>query len=173
MSDQQVVSNAPANGAGPDIPARPWLRSDQKVALGVVIFSLAVLWVSTTFDEVPSALTQGVPPESYPQLLVWTLIVFAALLAYQARGWTDKKKKHVKPIVIYTAILTIVATLSIHWLGIFGVMVIGCVAMPLLWGERRYLIVGLYAILFPLSVYGLFHGLLEVQFPLGIFENMF
>lgn len=173
MSDQQVVSNAPAKGAGPDTPARPWLRSDQKVAAGVAIFALAVLWVSTTFEEVPSALTQGVPPESYPQLLVWTLFIFAAVLAYQAHGWADKKKKRIKPIVFYTAILIIIATLSIHWLGIFGAMIIGCVTIPILWGERRYLMIGLYAVLFPLSVYGLFHGLLEVQFPLGIFENMF
>ena len=173
MSDQQTLSNAPANGAGPDTPARPWLRSDQKVALGVIVFSLVVLGVSMTFDEVPSALTQGVPPESYPQLLAWTLITFAAVLAFQARGWTDKKKKRVKPIVFYTAILLIVATLSIHWLGIFGAMIIGCAAMPILWGERRHLLVGLYAVLFPLAVYGLFHSVLEVQFPLGIFQNMF
>lgn len=173
MSDQQSLSNAPANGDGPDTPARPWLRSDQKVAVGVAAFSFVVLWVSTTFDEVPSALTQGVPPESYPQLLVWTLIVFAAVLAYQARGWADKKKKRVKPIVFYTMILLIVATLSIHWLGIFGAMVIGCAAMPILWGERRYWLVGLYAVIFPLLVYGLFHSVLEVQFPLGIFQNMF
>ena len=173
MSDQQILSNAPAKGAGPDTPARPRLRSDQKVALGVIIFALVVLGVSTTFDEVPSALTQGVPPESYPQLLAWTLIVFAAVLVFQARGWADKKKKHIKPIVFYTAILLVITTLTIHWLGIFGVMIIGCTAIPLLWGERRYWLIGLYAVLFPLSVYGLFHSVLEVQFPLGIFQNMF
>lgn len=173
MSDQQNLSTAPAKGAGPETPARPRLRSDHKVALGVVAFSSVVLWLTVFFDEVPAALTQGVPPESYPKLLAWTLIVFAAILAFQALGWTDKKKKPVKPIVFQTTLLLVVATVSINWLGIFGAMIIGCVAIPILWGERRYWMIGLYAVAFPAAVYGLFHGILEVQFPLGIFKNMF
>ncbi|MCK9389937.1 MAG: tripartite tricarboxylate transporter TctB family protein [Sulfuritalea sp.] len=173
MSDQQITSNAPAKGAGPDNPARPGLRSDQKIAAGVVALALVTYWVSTTFDEVPAALTQGVPPESYPQLLLGVMIVLAGVLAFQARGRTDKVKKRIKPVVSYTAAVLIVATLSIHWLGIFGAMAIGCIVIPLLWGERRYVAIGLYTILLPLAVYGLFHTVLEVQFPLGIFQNMF
>lgn len=173
MSDQRNPSTAPAKGAGPETPARPRLRGDDKVAVLTIVFSLVVYWISTSFDEVPAALTQGVPPESYPQLLVGTLIFLAVVLFFESRTRPEKSRKPIKPVVYYTAVIIIVAALSIEWLGIVGAMVIACAAVPFLWGDRRYKAVGLFVVLFPLAVYQLFHGILEVQFPLGIFQNMF
>ncbi|WP_316977102.1 tripartite tricarboxylate transporter TctB family protein [Shumkonia mesophila] len=173
MSDQQPLSNAPAKGAGPEIPARPRLRGDDKVAVTVIVLSAIFFWITTTFDEVPSALTQGVPPESYPQLLLGTLIFLAVVLVFESRTRTEKSKKPIKPIVYYTGAILVVAALSINWLGIFGGMVIACAAIPLLWGDRRYKAVGTFVVVLPIAIYELFHGVLEVQFPLGIFKDMF
>ena len=78
------------------------------------------------------------------------------------------------PMIVYkTAAVLVVAALSIQWLGIFGAMLITCIGIPIMWGERRHVITVLFAILLPLAVYGLFHGILAVEFPLGIFESMF
>ena len=173
MSDQRNPSNAPAKGAGPETPARPRLRGDDKVAALVIVLSAIIFWVSTTFDEVPSALTQGVPPESYPQLLLGTLIFLAVILVFESRARTEKAKKPIKPIVYYTGAILVVAALSINWLGIVGAMVIACAAIPLLWGDRRYKVIGIFVVVLPVAVYQLFHGVLEVQFPLGIFQDMF
>jgi putative tricarboxylic transport membrane protein len=173
MSDQRNPSNAPVEGAGPASPARLRLRGDDKVAAAVIVLSAIAFWITTTFDEVPSALTQGVPPESYPQLLLGILILLAVVLVFESRTRSEKSRKPIKPVVYYTGALLVVAALSINWLGIFGAMVIACAGIPLLWGDRRYKIVGLFVVVLPIAVYELFHGVLEVQFPLGIFKDMF
>jgi putative tricarboxylic transport membrane protein len=47
-----------------------------------------------------------------------------------------------------------------------------CLAMPILWGERRYLLVLVYAVLFPIAIYLLFSQLLQVRFPAGSFTSL-
>jgi len=94
-------------------------------------------------------------------------------LVFEARGRSDAVTKRAPMIVSKTAAALVIAALSIQWLGIFGAMLITCIAVPVMWGERRHVITLLFAVLLPLAVYGLFHGILEVEFPLGIFESMF
>lgn len=173
MSDKQIVSVDSAKRAAPESPARPGLKSDYKVAAAVIVFAIVVYALTMTFDKVPKALTQGVPPESYPRLLVWILIVLSVALVFEARGRGNVVKKRTPAIVYNTAVVLVIATGSIQWLGIFGAMLITCIAIPVMWGERRHVITGLFAVVLSLAVYGLFHGILDVQFPLGIFESMF
>jgi len=173
MSDQQNVSVASAKRAAPESPARPGLKSDYKVAAAVIVFAIVVYALTMTFDKVPKALTQGVPPESYPRLLAWVLIALSVALVFEARGRRNVVIKRPSTVVYKTVAALVVATGSIQWLGIFGAMLITCVAVPVMWGERRHAITALFAVLLPLAVYGLFHGILDVQFPLGIFESIF
>ncbi len=173
MSDQQILSTAAANRAVPEPPVCPRLRSDHKVAAVVAAFAIIVYALTMTFDEVPAALAQGQPPEAYPRLLVWVLIILAIALVFEARGRPNLAQKPLPPMVYKTAALLVVAALSIEWMGIFGAMLITCVGIPVMWGERRHLITGAFAVVLSLAVYGLFHGILDVQFPLGIFESMF
>jgi hypothetical protein len=173
MSDRHNVSTASAKGAAPESPARSGLRSDYKVAAVVTVFAIVVYALTMTFDKVPKALTQGVPPESYPRLLVWILIVLSVALVFEARGRGNVVMKRPPMIVYKTAAALVIATGSIQWLGIFSAMLVTCIAVPVIWGERRHVITGLFAVLLSLAVYGLFHGILEVQFPLGIFASMF
>jgi len=173
VGDQHNESIASAKRAAPEPPARPGLKSDYKVAAAVIVFAIVVYALTTTFDKVPKALTQGVPPQSYPRLLVWVLIVLSVALVFEARGRSDAVTKRAPMIVYKTAAALVIAAVSIQWLGIFGAMLITCIAVPVMWGERRHVITLLFAVLLPLAVYGLFHGILEVEFPLGIFESMF
>jgi len=173
MSDQRNPSNAPAKGAGPETPAGPRLRNDDKVAIVIIVLSALVYWVSTTFDDVPKALAQGMQPAAYPQLLVGALIVLSIILVFENRARQEKSRKPVKPMVYYTGAVLAVSVLLITWLGIFGAMVIPCAVIPFLWGDRRTKAVIAFVVTLPIVVYLLFHGILEVQFPLGIFENLF
>lgn len=173
MSDHHNVSTASAKRAAPGSPARPRLRSDYIVAAVIIVFAIIVYALTTTFDSVPKALSQGVPPQAYPRLLVWVLIALSIGLIFEAHGLQNVAKKRSPAMVYKTAVVLIVAVGAIQLLGIFGTMLIACAGIPPLWGERRHWVTALFTVLLPLAVYGLFHGILQVQFPLGVFQSMF
>ena len=49
-------------------------------------------------------------------------------------------------------------------------MFITCLLLPLVWGERNYIAVAIYSIVFPGFVYLLFNKLLGLYFNPGILE---
>lgn len=162
----------PSNEAEPARPARFRMGADAIVAIVLIAFAITVYAVTTTFEEVPRSLAQGVQPATYPRMLVGVLIVLSAILFVQSRSVASKKVGLLPRKAVYTAILVVVIGLVIPYVGIVIAMMAACAAIPLLWGERRHLLTAVFAIVFPLAVYGLFHGVLEVQFPLGIFHNV-
>lgn len=172
MTREQPLSR-PSHGAEPAQPARFRMEADVIVAIVLVIFAIAVYGVTTTFEEVPRSLAQGVQPATYPRLLVAVLVALSVILFLQARAKVSRPVGLIPRKVVQTAILVVAACLAIPYLGIVAIMMVTCASIPPLWGERRHLVTAAFAILFPLSVYGLFHGVLEVQFPLGIFHNAF
>jgi putative tricarboxylic transport membrane protein len=54
--------------------------------------------------------------------------------------------------------------LAFQWLGIMPAMVLLCLGLPVLWGERRWHLVLPFGVGFPLAVYFLFAQVLEVHF---------
>jgi len=49
-------------------------------------------------------------------------------------------------------------------------MFVICLAIPLIWGEKNYVAVAIYAIVFPAFVYFLFNKLLGLYFNPGLLE---
>jgi putative tricarboxylic transport membrane protein len=54
--------------------------------------------------------------------------------------------------------------LAFQWLGIVPAMMLLCLGLPLLWGERRWYLVVPFGLGFPLAVYLLFAEMLGVHF---------
>jgi putative tricarboxylic transport membrane protein len=142
------------------------LREDYIVAALILLFSAIVIGITTMFEEVPAALSQGIPPEQFPRLTVGVIVLLALLLAFQAQP--RSKRKRVPTMAYYTAALLVVFVAITDLIGTITTMVLFSLAMPVLWGERRYLLVLTYAMLFPIAVYTLFSQVLEVRFPLGL-----
>lgn len=173
MSEIRQQSGS-GTGAGPEGGSRlPRWRAAHVVGGVILAFCAYVFYLTTTFDEVPAALGQGVPPTQFPRLLIVVMVVLTGVMLYQTRLQDAKPRKRVPAMVFYTAGLLTAAVLAIHWIGIIAALIVVCVVMPVLWGERRFFAVLVYAVAFPLCTFLLFYGVLEVRFPKGLVEVLF
>lgn len=146
--------------------------------LMVVILAIcgALYYLTTTFEEVSPLLAQNIPPEWFPRLLVWTIVALSLILPFEhlllekGAAEIDKDRSdRIKPMAMITAVLLILAVTSILLFGTALAMVLVCIALPLLWGERRARVLVPYFVLFPLAVTVLFTQVLKVYFEPGAF----
>ena len=145
--------------------------------LTVIILAVCgvLYYLTTGFDEVSPLLTQNIPPEWFPRLLIWMIVVLSLVLPFE-HLFLDKgaseidadRSERVKPIAAFTAALLCVVVTSIIVLGTIGAMVAVCIALPLLWGERRTRVLIPYFIIFPATVAILFTQVLKVYFEPGL-----
>ena len=171
MSEKQQGSREQGNGARPDETVRPFLlRGDDFVAAVILAFCAVVVYLRTTFDEVPEMLSQGIPPTQFPRLMVAVIAILTVVMTVQSRARGEGSRKPVPATVFITAGILLLFVAALDWLGAFAAMFLFCLGLPILWGERRYTWLAAYALLFPVGIYLLFTEVLEVRFPTGPFE---
>ena len=137
------------------------------------LFVVVIIAITTTFEDVPSALSQGIPPEQFPRLVSVIIACLAVLLIVQARVREEKVRKRLPLVTLLTTALLVVYVVLMDWFGTLATMILFCFTLPVLWGERRFAWTAVYAVLFPLSVYLLFSSVLEVRFPKGVLPALF
>jgi len=173
MTDARRQATAEAAGdrpgAGP--PPRRW-RWDYAVGAVIVLFCALVYAITTTFDAVPLVLSHGVPPERFPRLVLGVMVVLTGLMVYQAGRRAPKVRKPIPPMVYLSAGLLVLFVIAISLIGTIAAMAVFCVALAYLWGERRFWVLGIFALVFPAVVYVLFSQLLEVRFPAGLLASI-
>jgi putative tricarboxylic transport membrane protein len=152
-----------------------WLRAHQDVAVGAVLLALCALgyWLTTHFDEVPAMLSQNVPPTFFPRLILTFIAVLSAVLIVSGLGRGADHKEALRPIVLVTAVLIVVTAIAMTTLGTLPTLTLLTVVLPLIWGEKRYLVIGLLALATPAAVYVVFTLALHVRFPQGVLERLF
>jgi putative tricarboxylic transport membrane protein len=69
-----------------------------------------------------------------------------------------------------TIALLFTIVLLADFLGSFLTMFTICLTVPLLWGEKKYVAVAIYAIIFPICVFLLFNKVLGLYFNPGLLE---
>ena len=171
MSGDRQESTQQGNGAGSPVPFR--LRGDYMVGGVILLFCAVVVGITTTFDEVPPILAQGIPPTQFPRMMVGVIAILAAIMIYQAHGREPKKRKPVPLMVFLSAGVLLAFIAAIEVIGTIPAMFLFCVALPLLWGERRIVAILIFAVVFPAAVYLLFSNFLEVRFPAGELLSLF
>ena len=151
------------------------------VVAAIILAACAFLyWQTTTFREVPPSLAQNVPPALFPRLLLLAIAAMAVLLPFEhmqkkAQGidLDQERSDRIRPITFVTALVLIGIVLAMPWLGTLPALIVACALLPVLWGERRWWLVALYAIAFPLAITYLFVAGLEVNFIPGIAGHLF
>lgn len=162
-------------------PAPSLIHKTDLLLAGIILAICAFLWYQTTnFQEVPPLLEQGVGPGFFPRLVLGTIVALTLLLPFEhiaharkGKSLDEDRTRRIKPITYITALLLLGVLIIMPYLGTFATMILVCAAFPLLWGERRYWLVGIYAVTFPVLVGVLFVIGLKVNFLPGVVGYIF
>ena len=153
---------------------------DCVVAAVIVAGCAFLLWETTNFAKIPHGLAQNVPPALFPRLLLVVIAGMALLLPFEhiqkrAQGidLDDARRDRIRPITYLTALALTVVVVVVPWLGTLPAMVLACAVLPILWGERRWWLIAVYALALPTAVTLLFVGGLDVRFIPGIAGPLF
>ena len=134
----------------------------------IILFCVAAIWFSTTFEEMPPILKRGIQPSDFPQL-VCALIVFCTLIMALRDPIRVEGSFGGKPLGTLILMGVFVALCSIDFflaLGVFAAL------LTLFWGERRVGMILLVGILVPLFIFFLFDLGFEIRFPKGLLTNL-
>ncbi len=169
------------------------LLADRDSLAGLAILGVcAVAWRLTAgFDEVPAILSQNVPPTFFPRLVIATAALLGGLLLAggirrravdladrsTAGGPPDSSDKAggtalPPPVFWATAGLVAAAGVLIPLVGTLLTVGLVAIALPLLWGERRFRLVAALALGLPGAIYAVFTLALGVRFPVGLIWNL-
>lgn len=148
-------------------PAAERLPRDFIVGACVLVFCAAAYAVTLTFKEAPAALAQNVQPATFPQLVISVIAVFSVMLMALSLRLPAKALKPVPLMVPVSAAVMVGFVAAFGLLGFLPAMILLCLGLPVIWGERRWALVVPFAILFPAAIYGLFAVVLGVHFEPG------
>ncbi len=130
----------------------------------VLLFCLATYLVTLTFKKAPAAIAQNVQPATFPRMVLVVMAVLAGIIIVKAFRGSDKPLKPLKSMVWLSALVMPDFVIVFYLLGILPAMILLCLFLPVLWGERRFRFVVPYSIVFPVAVYLLFAVVLKVHF---------
>jgi putative tricarboxylic transport membrane protein len=145
------------------------------LAVFILAICAALYYATTRFEEVSPLMAQNIPPEFFPRMLIWTIVVLTLVLPIEHRfleigrkGLDKDRKVRITPMTFMTAGLLVAVVASTPFVGTLISMVAACVLLPMLWGERRPKVLISFAILFPGAVTLLFSQVLKVHFEPGV-----
>ncbi|MEE8515441.1 MAG: tripartite tricarboxylate transporter TctB family protein [Alphaproteobacteria bacterium] len=158
-------------------PASFLHRTDLWIALVLFAICGALFYETTRWETVMPSLSQNIPPTFFPRLVLGAIVVFTLLLPCESyfaakRGVNldEGRADRIEPITWITAAVLVAIVAIMPWLGTLLTMVLASVGLPILWGERRPVVIALFAVLFPLIVTVLFTEGLKVYFLPGLLE---
>ena len=130
----------------------------------ILLFCAAAYGVTLTFAKAPAVVAQNVQPATFPRLVLGVVAVLTVLMMALARRQPQRRRRRVPAMTWLSAAAMVGFVLAFQWLGIGPAMVLLCLGLPVLWGERRWHLVIPFGLGFPLAVYLLFVEVLEVHF---------
>lgn len=155
-------------------------RTDSILAAIILSICGALYYVTTRFEKVPDIVSQNIPPEWFPRLVLWVIAILTVIIPFEhlflekGKGGLDEDRRaRIKPISIYSAVLLCCVVALMPWLGTSLAMVFVCVLLPMLWGESRIKVVLPFAIVFAGLVTLLFTKVLGLYFEPGVLAKLF
>lgn len=134
----------------------------------IIVFCVAAFVISMSFKEMPPILKRGMQPADFPQLLLITLIVLTAVMA-----WFDPVRVREKIVgSVWGTIILMIMFVALAGLDLFLALGVFAAALAALWGERRLFTLVLVGLIIPTLIFFLFDMVFEIRFPRGILTNI-
>jgi hypothetical protein len=175
MADSDV-SDSQDQAAPPDGPTGLIDGIDAVLALALIVICGIFYWLSSDFPVPGLFLGDNVLPEQFPRMLLVTIGIFCLLLPIEHKlepaRWPLIRKSRSAHIGANTFVTMGFILLLVglgEWLGTILTIFIAASCLPILWGERRWLLIGIYAVIFTGIVTYLFSIVLSVYFIPGVF----
>ncbi|WP_193368787.1 tripartite tricarboxylate transporter TctB family protein [Pelagibius marinus] len=148
---------------------------DTLLAILILCIVAWLYYETTQFEEVSDLLTQNIPPQMFPRILLVIVALLALVMPFEhillkrkGKDIDKDRRAPVKRIAWVTMAALVAIIIAEQWLGTLLTMVAVCLVIPLLWGERRLRFVLPFAVFFPLCVAFLFSVVLGVYFDPGV-----
>jgi hypothetical protein len=142
--------------------------SNNRAAAAAVVAVAAALFAATFwFEEMPVGITRGFGAELFPRMVLGTIIGLAVLLALTPAS--DAPLPRIPPMVWYSGVSLLAFMALVAVAGMLPTMFVFLVALGVLWGERRYLLVFVTSALMTAAIWGVFVKGFGVQLPKGLF----
>ena len=144
------------------------LPKDLAISLIIWTICLWLFYLTTQFDSDPLGLAQGMPATHMPRLVLAVIAALVLLMLIQGVRGGAAAKLSAPPVKMWltTGILALAATMLAS-LGLLLVFFAVCLSLPILWGARNYLAVGIFALALPAAIFLVFQLLLGLRLPLG------
>ncbi len=155
-------------------------RTDLVLAAIIIGIGGLLYYATSTFEEVAPLLQQGITPAFFPRIILGFIIALSLFLPFehimharQGKSLDKDREQRIKPITFITALFLMTLLVIMPHLGTIPTMVLSCALFPILWGERRFGAIALYAVGFPAFVSILFFKFLKVIPIPGIIGYIF
>jgi hypothetical protein len=142
--------------------------TNARVPAVAIVFCAGAYAYTYTFDAVPDVFMQGLGPALFPRLVLIVMGLLAILLALGAEDPDAERPAPVDRKVWLVGAAMAVYMGGLELVGMWPASVILLVALGLIWGERRTLVLLSSAILFCATLYLLFVKALGSTFPAGL-----
>ena len=153
---------------------RPSTLFDWLVPAVIFAFCAIVTWLALQFDEAPEIVVgPAMQPRSFPIFLAVIIALLNAVLIWQLASGMRMPEARQPPPTGGSIGLMVVFYLITTYADMFLALAIVIFIMCIVWGERRYWLAGLVAVVTPLSIFFLFDLVLQVRFPRGILTNLY
>jgi len=152
-------------------------KKDLSIAIVLIAAGCFLFYEATKFPPPGMILGDTINADVFPKILVVILIFLAAAIPFEFRFAALKiqkidkeREERIEPITWKTLVFLITIVSCSSFLGTILTMITTCLVFPIVWGEKRYVAVAIYATLFPLGVYLLFNKLLSLYFEPGLLK---
>lgn len=138
------------------------------VALLIIAFCLAAIWLSFSFEKMPPILKRGIQPSDFPQIVCICIILMTLYMV-----WRDPVKV-TEPMGSKTpgTMVLMLLFVLICSIDLFLALSLFAAGLCIYWGERRIGLIALVGLLVPVGVFFLFDQVFKIRFPRGWLTNM-
>ncbi|MEO0799351.1 MAG: tripartite tricarboxylate transporter TctB family protein [Pseudomonadota bacterium] len=153
---------------------RPRTFSDWLVPAVIFAFCAAVIAVALNLDTAPPIIVgDAMQPRSFPIFLMVLIAILNAVLIYQLASGSRMPHPRQAPQTWLSMLLMAAFYVITTYIDMFIALMVVMFVMCIVWGERRYWLAALTAIVTPISVFFLFDLVLKVRFPRGVLTELY